>query len=283
MSEEVSSLESGFSSTVNFQAQPFRHAKFTKKIGITIATRVAETCCPIFCFLVWYISKNISRRMAIPKVIYQTFKNSHLPFITRWHIKNFRRKNTSYEYEFYDDKRIEGFLQSAYPADVVDAYSKIQIGAAKADFFRYAVLLKQGGVYLDIDSRIVTKLDRFILPEDVAIISHEGNPGLYVQWALIYAPNHPFLQNTMQLMLDNIAHNRYPHDVHRMTGPFIYSQAIKLSLWNEPATPHRVLGVDYEGNLAFKYPLNKLLYKKGEHWKKLQQVIPVLKKSTDSQ
>ena len=215
--------------------------------------------------------------MAIPKVIYQTFRNSHLPFITRWHIKNLKRKNPAYRYEFYDDDRIERFLLSAYPKEVYEAFTQIQIGAAKADFFRYAILLKHGGVYLDIDSRVARQLDQFIRKEDVAVISREANPGLYVQWALIYDAGHPFLQKTMELMLDNIAHNRYPHDVHRMTGPTVYSQAIKESLLKDPATPHRVMGVDYEGNLSFKYPLNKLLYNKGEHWKQLQKVKPVLK------
>lgn len=215
--------------------------------------------------------------MAIPKIIYQTFRSATLPFITRWHIKNFRKQNPGYRYEFYDDDRIENFLSAAYGGEILKAYQKIQIGAAKADFFRYAVLLKNGGIYLDIDSRIVRKLDEFILPDDVAVISPEGNPGLYVQWALVYEANHPFLQKTMELMLENIAANKYPHDVHSMTGPGVYSEAIKECLRADPLIPHRVMGVDYEGFLAFKYPLNKLLYKSGEHWKKAQKTKTVLK------
>lgn len=132
--------------------------------------------------------------MSIPKIIHQTFKTSKLPLITRWHIAGFRRKNPDYVYEFYDDKRIEAFLSEEFGEDILSLYQRINIGAAKADFFRYAVLYKKGGVYLDIDSGINGRLDNFILPGDKAVVSPEGNPDMFVQWALIYEPHHPFLK-----------------------------------------------------------------------------------------
>ncbi|MGY0039768.1 glycosyltransferase family 32 protein [Pedobacter sp. NJ-S-72] len=89
--------------------------------------------------------------MSIPKIIHQTFKTSKLPVITRWHIARFRKKNPEYSYEFYDDLRIEAFLLKEFDEDMLSLYKRINIGAAKADFFRYAVLYKKGGVYLDID------------------------------------------------------------------------------------------------------------------------------------
>ncbi|HTF82401.1 MAG TPA: glycosyltransferase, partial [Cytophagales bacterium] len=102
--------------------------------------------------------------MAIPKIIYQTYKSSKLPVLTRWHIHRMKKKNPEYRYEFYDDLRIDAFISEAYGKEVFDLYKRINIGAAKADFFRYAILYKHGGVYVDIDSLIKKKLDDFILP-----------------------------------------------------------------------------------------------------------------------
>ncbi len=215
--------------------------------------------------------------MAIPKVIYQTFKTDQLPFINRWYINRFRKKNPGYAYEFYTDERIEAFLNSEYEPEVLNAYRRIQIGAAKADFFRYAILYKKGGVYLDIDSTIKGKLDDFIRENDKAIISMEKNPGIYVQWALIFESGHPFLKKTLELILENFAQNKFPHDVHQMTGPSVYTKAINICLQNDASIPHRVLGVDYNGYLKFKFPLTKLIYQKGEHWKEQQKTKPVLK------
>ena len=215
--------------------------------------------------------------MSIPKIIHQTFKTSDLPLITKWQISKFRKKNPDYVYEFYDDSRIESFLKEEYDEETLNLYNRINIGAAKADFFRYAVLLKKGGIYLDIDSAIAGSLNDFIKNDDTAVISKERNPGLFVQWALIYQANHPFLRKTLELIIENIKTNKYPHDVHQMTGPQVYSDAIRQSLAIDPTIPHRVLGTDYNGHLKFKYALSKLLYKKGEHWKKQQLTQPVLK------
>jgi len=216
--------------------------------------------------------------MPIPKIIHQTFKTDKLPFITRWHISRFRKRNPEYTYKFYDDAAIELFLKNNFDLDIYIQYQKLHIGAAKADFFRYALLLKEGGIYLDLDSAINGRLDDFIRPDDVAVISKERNPGLYVQWALVFEPNHPFLKKTLEMVLDNIRNNRYPHDVHKMTGPQVYSNAINACMANNPNIPHRVLGYDYNKHLRFKYPLSKLMYtSRAEHWKKQQITTPVLK------
>ncbi len=216
--------------------------------------------------------------MSIPKIIHQTFKTSKLPFITRWHIARFRKKNPEYTYEFYDDSRIEEFLRTEYGLEVLATYKKINIGAAKADFFRYAVLYKKGGVYVDIDSGINGSLDQWINADDVAIITKEGDPTLFAQWALVYSPGHAFLEKTIQMVLENLRQNKFPHDVHRMTGPTVYTEAINATIKSNPEIPYRLLGTDYNGHLKVKYKFGKFfLYKKGDHWKKKQLTTPVIK------
>jgi inositol phosphorylceramide mannosyltransferase catalytic subunit len=216
--------------------------------------------------------------MAIPKCIYQTFKSKDLPFLTRWHINSFRKRNPEYDYQFYDDARIVRFFEDEMDSKYLNAYQRINIGAAKADMFRYAVLYKKGGVYVDIDGTIKGKLDSFIRSDDEAIISREGNPNLYVQWALVYSAGHPFLQRTLDLIVDNIKTNRFPHDVHAMTGPTVYTKAINECLTEDSTLPHRLLGIDYEGHIKPKYRLSKFfLYQGNDHWKKKQSTTPVVK------
>jgi mannosyltransferase OCH1-like enzyme len=135
--------------------------------------------------------------MAIPKIIYQTFKTDQLPFLTQWHVYKLQRRNPEYQYQFYDDDRISEFIRSEYGANTLHLYRRINIGAAKADFFRYAVLFKTGGVYLDMDSLNIVQLDKFILPTDSALISLEKHREYYVQWALIFEAGHPFLEKNL--------------------------------------------------------------------------------------
>jgi len=186
-----------------------------------------------------------------------------------------KKMNPEYKYEFYDDNRIESFLKNEMPEENFQAYKRITIGAAKADFFRYNILYRYGGVYLDIDSTIKGDLNKFIREDDAAIISKERNPGMYVQWALIFEAGHPFLKRTIEKILDNIEQNRFPNDVHQMTGPSVYSSAIRECL-EQGQVKFREVGVDYDGMFQFKHPLNKLLYGKREHWKKTQLKQPVI-------
>ena len=216
--------------------------------------------------------------MAIPKIIHQTFKSSKLPWLTRWHISRFRKNNPDYIYEFYDDARIDTFILEGFGEEVFHLYKRLNIGAAKADFFRYAVLYKKGGVYVDIDSGINGSLNDFILPTDVAVITKERNPDLFVQWALIYEAGHPFLEKTIEIVLENINTNAYPHDVHKMTGPTAYTLAINQCINQNPNIQYRVFGMDYNNHFTIKYKFGKFfLYNDGDHWKKKQLITPVLK------
>lgn len=212
--------------------------------------------------------------MSIPKQIFQTFKTAELPLLTRFHIWNLKRKNPTYTYFFYDDNAIERFLTEHYDTSVLKTYKKITIGASKADFFRYAVLYKMGGVYVDIDSLIKTRIDDFILPNDEAVIAYETNGMYYCQWALFFSAGHPFLLQTLEDIIHNIESNSYPNDVHKTTGPTAFTNAIKKVLQTNENIPYRQLEFDYSNHAQFSYPLSKFflygLSRKG-HWKKEQK------------
>lgn len=47
--------------------------------------------------------------------------------------------NPEYDYQFFDDDAIEKFIREEFSQDIYEQYQKINIGAAKADFFRYAI------------------------------------------------------------------------------------------------------------------------------------------------
>ncbi|MDR2273089.1 MAG: glycosyl transferase [Sphingobacterium sp.] len=218
--------------------------------------------------------------MSIPKVIYQTFKTTKIPFLTRFYIWMYLKKNKGWKREFYDDERVDVFFRNNFDDRTYAAYSRLQIGAAKADFFRYAVLYVYGGVYLDMDSDILVSLDKHIREDDMAFIAREKNhPDLFAQWGLIYAKGHPFLKRTIAYIIENIEENKYPNDVHKMTGPTVYTKAIEDEIKDNPNVSYRLAHFDYKGILQFKYKLGKiLLYKdRANHWKKLQQRITVLK------
>lgn len=210
----------------------------------------------------------------IPKIIHQTFYERTLSPELQANVDRLRALNPGWEYRFYDDDDIAAFIQQNYPPLIWAYYQRIdkRYGAARADLFRYLLLYKVGGVYLDIKSRATRPLDSVLRPDDRFILSkwhlpngeyeHKGliydlrdiEGGEYQQWHIISAPGHPFLRAVMDTIMTNIdTYDPYLHQtgkrgVLRLTGPIAYTLTIMRMM---DAHPHRVvdglneMGLDY--------------------------------------
>ena len=213
--------------------------------------------------------------MAIPKLIHQTVKDkSSLPDIFKQNIDKLRQTNPGWKYRLYDDNDIITFVSDHYDSDMLKLYLTINAsyGAAKADFFRYLLMLKFGGVYLDIKSTAVKRLDDVLLQTDTYVLSHWNNkkgelfegygmlPGLpsageYQQWHIIAEPDHPFLREVVSVVSSNIEnyspsrHGTGLMGVMRTTGPLAYTLAIQR-VQND--CPFRLVNIE---DLGFVYSI----------------------------
>lgn len=176
----------------------------------------------------------------IPKKIFQLLlpdKNNIHPLFVE-NIDHIKRINTGWNYTLMDDKDIHSYIYHHYPPDILFYYSRInpKYTAARADFFRYLLMWKEGGVYLDIKSSMSIPLDQVIQPVDEYLLSHWKIPwhnetlgnalGEYQQWHIICRPEHPFLKAVIEKVIDNIKNYTIPSSVLSVTGPIAYSQAI---------------------------------------------------------
>jgi mannosyltransferase OCH1-like enzyme len=234
------------------------------------------------------VQKNNSEITMIPKIIYQTWYKKELPEQIKKTVNKMLEINSNYEYYFYDDNDIENFILKNFNNDIFSAYKLLNIGAAKADFWRYLVLYKTGGIYLDVDSIIYGQLDTLI-HDDCAIISREKNYGKFVQWCLIYPPNHPILKICIDKCIFNIINNT-TNDIIELTGPIVYTQSIneyfndnnlyskedfQINLLKEK-TKTKIHLFDYEGYAYFRNPFSDSLYKDRPHWRSEQAVKKIV-------
>lgn len=234
----------------------------------------------------------------IEKNIFQSWYTKTVHPLVKAQIDYLRYINPEYKYWLYTDDDMDKFVNEHFTGVIANCYNRLNIIVAKVDFWRYLVLYKYGGVYLDMDSSINYPLRKLIRPDDEAIITAEGCPNTYVQWALIFKKEHPILKRTIELIVDNIQHNRHPHNVHAMTGPAVYTQAINdihMKLFNNTIINHkginnythitykkndisyRLYGIDYNKFMTFKHNAAKYLYKNKIHWKVEEKQKTVLK------
>jgi Glycosyltransferase sugar-binding region containing DXD motif len=102
---------------------------------------------------------------AIPRIIHQTWFEEitydRYPQLMRMQAS---WKNSGWDFRFYTDDSARQFIVDNYPSLFVDAFDALIHGAYKADLFRYLVLLKEGGIYADVDVMLESSLDAFITP-----------------------------------------------------------------------------------------------------------------------
>lgn len=193
---------------------------------------------------------------------------------------------------------MDAFVNEEYPGEIADCYNRLNIIVAKVDFWRYLVLYKYGGIYLDIDSDILTPFDDWIHESDTAVISAERNEFKFVQWSLIFSKGHPILKRTIDTVVRNIQTNKFPNDICKMTGPYAFTEGVLYTHYeyfnevlnhrsityktdttyqNDDIT-YRILGIDYSPHLAFKYEECFFLYIQKNHWHYEQSEKELLKK-----
>ena len=234
----------------------------------------------------------------IEKNIFQSWYTTELNPLLQNKINSYIEMNPEYKYQLYTDNDIDNFVNQNFKGDISDCYNKLNIIVSKVDFWRYLILYKYGGVYLDFDSSIDKPLRELINNEDEAIITAEGNPGIYVQWGLIFKKNHPILERTIKLIVNNIKNNLYSNNIMYMTGPHVFTKAIyeiHYELFNnfdvnqnyvnkntnisykKDNISYRIYGIDFNGYFSFKHQYSYLLYENKKDWMQEENEKPLLK------
>jgi len=105
----------------------------------------------------------------IPKVFFQTNKTNPPEHVTAL-IK--KMLTPEWKYEFYDDSEvIKFFIDNPIPElpNVVNKFNSFNLGAHKADLFRYYYLYLRGGFFMDSDAMIYKNIEEIV--KDYAFVS----------------------------------------------------------------------------------------------------------------
>jgi mannosyltransferase OCH1-like enzyme len=161
----------------------------------------------------------------IPRIIWQTNYTRSVTLQVYACFRFNRRLSRTHEYRFHDDEACDRFVRETYPGEIWEAYKRLQIGAARADFWRILVLLKFGGLYLDIDSNFSDFPDRFI-EDDAEHMFLVMKNGEITNYFLASAPGNPVFQEICDRIVKNINEGVLP-GVFEMTGPVVVDAVVK--------------------------------------------------------
>jgi mannosyltransferase OCH1-like enzyme len=223
--------------------------------------------------------ESINNGYKIPNLVHQTFMNKNLPIEILMIMKHNKNICAGCKFIFYDDNDCDKFIRNNFDIKIYNAFKKINpiYGAMKADFFRYCVLYKLGGIYLDIKSIINFPIFKLISKDDICVLDlprtkyepwRRESP-TYEQWLLIFAPNHPYLleminkiveyiENKYEPKIKNLVSLNTKQKILHITGPDAFTKVIKNYIEKNKNTLHR--SIDY--NKYFDINPTGNLYKK---------------------
>jgi hypothetical protein len=211
---------------------------------------------------------------ALPRLIHRVHLGGKLPSVLQANLDAGARENIDWHQRLYGEAEIREFTLLHYGPHVYEIYERISpvYFAARSDLFRYLVMYKLGGVYLDTKSRISKPLNEVLALDEQFVISqwrnkagepHSGHGlhrelsgiagGEFQQWHIVARPGHPFLAAVINSVLENIRAYRPwtgvgRNGVLRVTGPIAYTRAIAPLLADYP---HRRIKSEQEIGFDF--------------------------------
>jgi len=143
----------------------------------------------------------------IPKRIIQTAKSFNLPLLYKSAAANVQLLNPDFEYKFFDDEKVEAFLQEHFP-QYRDVFYSFPFTIQRYDFFRYLAVYKYGDFYLDLDVFLASGLSRLldfgcVFPFEELTLNKYLRNEYGMDWEIgNYAfgaePGHPFIQAVIE-------------------------------------------------------------------------------------
>lgn len=155
----------------------------------------------------------------IPRIVWQTNYTNRvtLPIYVNWLFN--RVMAPTFEFRYCSDEDCLTFIKDNFSSEIYDLYSRVQIGAARADLWRILVLLTHGGVYLDIDAALSWSPEAF-LHADQDELFVRAKDGKLTNYFLASSPGNKIFKVIADRIIENIA-NGSISSVYDMTGPTV--------------------------------------------------------------
>jgi len=210
-----------------------------KSIGIFIGILLAAT------LIVWLVKSvegfegylmDTKPVPVIPLDIYQTWHTKDLPPKMRECVETLKKQNPEFNHHLYDEAECYEFIKDNFDPEVAEAYDELIPGAYKSDLWRYCILYKRGGIYLDVkyycanDFKLINLTDKEYFVYDSTASTTNGDivDGIY-NALLVCLPGNEKLKESIDRIVDNVKTQYYGKSVLEPTGPLCLAKSFSKS------------------------------------------------------
>ena len=159
----------------------------------------------------------------IPLNIYQTWHTKNLPTLMENATSKIRELNPLFNYYLFDDNDCREFIKDNFHESVLNTYDKLIPGAYKADLWRYCILYKNGGIYLDIKYHPINNFKFINLIEKEHWVLDADKNGVYNAF-MVSLPGNNMLWNVINHIVKNVNMKFYGNSPLDPTGPSLLAK-----------------------------------------------------------
>jgi mannosyltransferase OCH1-like enzyme len=163
----------------------------------------------------------------IPLKLHLFWHDKILPPKMQQNVELLRETNKEFEVIVYDNEMAREYIKAHFSSgrgDVLRAYDTLIPMSFKSDLFRYCVVYKEGGIYLDIKFEPINgfKLMHFVKYRQVwaSETANIANTGI-----LVSVPGNPILRRAIELIKYNVANRIMGRQPSSATGPWLLTDA----------------------------------------------------------
>ena len=162
----------------------------------------------------------------VPLNIFQTWHTKTLPIGMAKSVLLIKKLNPRFNYYLYDDNECYEFIKNNYDGSVLNAYNRLIPGAYKADLWRYCVLYKKGGIYLDIKYVPINNFRFINLMDSEHFVFDIDNVGIY-NALMVCKPGNELLLKAINKIVENVNNRFYGDNFLEPTGPIMLKKLIE--------------------------------------------------------
>lgn len=193
-------------------------------------------------------NKNI--KSIIPLNLFQTWCSKDMPPGMQSCVEKIKKLNPEFKYNFYDDNACRNYIKRNFDENIFQAYENIIPAAYKADLWRYCILYKEGGIYLDIKYEPYNGFKFINLTDKERWALDWDRIGVY-NAILISIPKNPILLKAINQIVSNVKENFYGNGCLEPTGPRLLSKFFTVDERNNFEIYHDVLNENFDKKFLF--------------------------------
>lgn len=168
----------------------------------------------------------------VPLDVYMSWGSYNLPSGMKKTIEKNTILNPEFNFYIYDDKACRDFIIANFDPEVVDAFDVLIPGAYKSDLWRYCILYKNGGVYMDIKMECKLPLVKLINANPITLVQdiphYTITNGIWNGF-MIYPPGNPIFMSCINSIVNNCKNLDYRRSSLDITGPHLLGSILRTN------------------------------------------------------